>query len=319
MLIVIAYFLDLLFGDPKWLPHPVCLIGNIIKSLEIFLRKYVINEFLAGAYLWFIVVLLSYCVPTGIIVITALFWENIYIVLAVQIFFCYQILAARSLRDESMKVYYALIANDIDKARMYLSYIVGRDTEQLDEEAIIRATVETVAENATDGVVAPIMYMGIGGAPLGFAYKAINTMDSMIGYKNERYLYFGRWAAIADDVANFVPARWAAISMIIAALPLGLNVKNAWRIFKRDRYNHKSPNSAQTESVCAGALGVQLGGSSYYFGKLVEKPTIGDALRKIEAKDIVIANRLMYVSSFISLISIVIFFAVLVALLEIYF
>lgn len=207
---------------------------------------------------------------------------------------CYQILAARSLQKESNLVYLALKNEGIEAARKAVSMIVGRDTENLDTEGVTKAAVETVAENTSDGVIAPLCYMFLGGAVLGFTYKAINTMDSMVGYKNETYQFFGTAAAKLDDIVNYIPARISAVLMIVAVYVLGMNGKNAWKIFCRDRYNHKSPNSAQTESVMAGALGVQLAGDAWYFGKLYKKPTIGDSIRKIEIEDIRRSHRLMY-------------------------
>ena len=202
-----------------------------------------------------------------------------------------------------MKVYYPLNEGNYPEARKYLSYIVGRDTQNLDAKGITKATVETIAENTTDGVVAPLFYMAIGGAPLAFLYKAINTMDSMIGYRNEKYEKFGKVAARLDDIANFIPARITALLMIAASALNGLDYKNAFRMFLRDRKNHKSPNSAQTESVCAGALNVQLAGNAYYFGQLVHKPTIGDNNREIVAQDIVLTNKLMYTTSVLAVIA----------------
>jgi adenosylcobinamide-phosphate synthase len=201
-----------------------------------------------------------------------------------------------------MKVYYALKNNDIAEAKYYLSFIVGRDVEKLSGSQIIKAAVETVAENTADGVIAPMIFLMLGGAPLGLFYKGINTLDSMVGYKNEKYINVGRFSAIADDVFNFIPARIAAILMILSSYILKMDYKNAYRIYKRDRYNHKSPNSAQTESVCAGALNLMLGGNSYYGKILVEKPSIGDDNREAEAEDIKRANKLMYATSIICLI-----------------
>lgn len=291
-ILVIAFILDCIFGDPQSLPHPICLIGNLIKNGETFYRKHVKNEFLGGMLLTVTVVALSFLVPFFIIFIAGK--VNRYLALAINILFAYQILAAKSLKTESMKVYYPLKSGDLPEARKFLSWIVGRDTGALDEIGVTKATVETVAENTTDGVVAPMIFMALGGAPLGFMYKAINTLDSMIGYKNDKYMYFGRFAARLDDVANFIPARITAIFMIIASSFVGLDFKNAFKIYVRDRRNHKSPNSAQTESVCAGALNVQLAGDAYYFGKLTKKPTIGDKNREIEPEDILRANKLMY-------------------------
>ncbi len=291
-ILVIAFILDCIFGDPQSLPHPICLIGNLIKNGEAFYRKHVKNEFVAGMLLTVTVVTLSFLVPFLIIFIAGKI--NRYFALAINILFAYQILAAKSLKTESMKVYSPLKSGNLPEARKFLSWIVGRDTGALDEVGVTKATVETVAENTTDGVVAPMIFMALGGAPLGFMYKAINTLDSMIGYKNDKYMYFGRFAARLDDVANFIPARITATFMIIAAAFVGLDFKNAFKIYVRDRRNHKSPNSAQTESVCAGALNVQLAGDAYYFGKLTKKPTIGDKNREIEPEDIIRANKLMY-------------------------
>ena len=217
--------------------------------------------------------------------------------LAVQMFWCGQALAARGLAQESTNVYNELVRNDLPAARKAVSRIVGRDTQNLTAEGVTKAAVETVAENASDGVIAPLLYMLIGGAPLALTYKAINTMDSMLGYKNEKYLYFGRAAAKLDDLANYIPSRIAALLWVAAAAFTGNDAKGAWRIWRRDRRNHASPNSAQTESACAGALGVQLAGPAYYFGEYYPKPTIGDALRPIEPQDILRANRMMYVAS----------------------
>ena len=213
----------------------------------------------------------------------------------------------RSLRDESMKVYDALKKGTLQDARHAVSMIVGRDTDELTEKGVTKATVETIAENTSDGVIAPMIYMAIGGAPLMFLYKGINTMDSMLGYKNDRYLYFGRCAAKLDDAANYLPARISGILMIAGAFVIGLDSKNAARIFKRDNRNHASPNSAQTEAAMAGALDVQLAGNAYYFGKLYEKPTIGDSVREIEAADIRYANRLMYATAILSILLCILF------------
>ena len=215
---------------------------------------------------------------------------------------CYQILATKSLKVESMKVYDELAKNDLPSARKAVSMIVGRDTKDLTFSGVAKAAVETVAENTSDGIIAPMIFIAIGGAPMGFFYKAINTMDSMVGYKNEKYMNFGRFAAKLDDVVNYLPARISAYQMILSSFFLRYDYKNAFKIYKRDRYNHASPNSAQTESVCAGALDIQLAGNAYYFGKLYEKPTIGDNIREINYDDIKKANRLLYCTSFISIV-----------------
>ncbi len=286
-----AFALDLLFGDPLWLPHPVCLIGNMISSMEKLLRKICRNEFAGGMVLSLVVVSASWTVPFAIVFMAGKLGGTL--ALIIEIYMCYQILAAKSLYQESMKVYRPLVEGNIPEARRFLSRIVGRDTENLDAEGIIKATVETVAENTTDGVMAPLLFMALGGAPLGFLYKAINTMDSMIGYTDEKYLLFGKFAARLDDAANFIPARISAALMILSAFVLGMDAKNAARIYARDRKNHKSPNSAQTESVCAGALGIQLAGDATYGGVLTKKPTIGDGINAIGPADIIRANRLM--------------------------
>lgn len=250
------------------------------------------GERIGGVILVVIVVSVSTVVPFGILYVAyhVQFWLGIMI----ESFMCYQILAARSLQKESDLVYLALRDEGIEVARKAVSMIVGRDTESLDEEGVIKAAVETVAENTSDGVIAPLCYMILGGAVLGFTYKSINTMDSMVGYKNEKYQYFGTAAAKLDDVVNYIPARISALLMIIAAFLTGMNGKNAWKIFWRDRYNHKSPNSAQTESVMAGALDIQLAGDAWYFGKLHKKPTIGDSIRVIEIEDIRRSHKLMF-------------------------
>lgn len=300
MIIGIAYLLDLLFGDPYWLPHPICLIGNTISFLEKKIRRFIRNELFGGLLLVLIVLTLSVCIPFTILFVAKQI--NYYLAVVIEIYFCYQIFAVKSLKTESMKVYKPLVVDDMPEARKYLSYIVGRDTQNLDKQGVIKATVETIAENTTDGVIAPLIFMAIGGAPLAFLYKAINTMDSMIGYKNEKYIRFGKCAARLDDVANFIPSRIAAVIMIMASGLMRLSMKDAIRIFLRDRRNHKSPNSAQTESVCAGALQVQLAGDAYYFGQLVHKPTIGDPTREILPEDIVRTNQLMYLTSFLAVL-----------------
>lgn len=287
--------LDFMFGDPRWLYHPVCLIGKWIGFLE----KHMLNENdtparqqMAGTALWVLTVVPSVLIPA------VLLWaaEKIYPAAAVilESFWCFQLLAARSLWRESGKVYRCLKVHDTEGARRAVSMIVGRDTASLTEEGITKAAVETVAENTSDGVTAPLLFMLLGGAPLGFFYKAVNTMDSMIGYRNDRYLYFGRTAAKADDAANYIPSRISALFMTAAAFFTGMNARNAWKIYLRDRRKHASPNSAQTESVCAGALGVQLAGDAWYFGELHNKENIGDALRPVEAEDIRRAGYLMY-------------------------
>lgn len=302
--IVAGFILDLLFGDPHWLPHPICLIGNLIAFLERNLRKLLAPGktalLLGGALMVVIVLVLTFAVPYAIL--TAAAQISPWLRFALETIMCYQIFATKCLRDESMKVYTALHNHDLADARVKLSWIVGRDTQNLDAEEVTKGAVETVAENTADGIIAPMFYMFLGGAPLAFLYKGINTMDSMVGYKNDKFLYFGRCAAKLDDLANLIPARITGLVMILASYFLNLNYKGAWKIFWRDRYNHLSPNSAMTESVTAGALDIQLGGDHFYFGKLVHKDTIGDNIRDVVPEDIVAANNLLYMTAVLSLL-----------------
>lgn len=302
--LIAGFLLDLIFGDPRWLYHPICLIGNGIAFLEKRIRKIFPKTEkgeLAGGFVEVLLVcLLTFAVPFLILhflyrtVPTAAFF--------LETFWCCQLFAAKSLKMESMKVYDRVKNGTLEEARYAVSMIVGRDTKELTEEGVIKATVETVAENASDGVIAPMFYMALGGVPLMFLYKGINTMDSMLGYKNEKYLYFGRCAAKLDDAANYIPARISGILMAAAAFFVGLDGKNALKIYRRDKRNHASPNSAQTESAMAGALDVQLAGNACYFGKLYEKPTIGDAIRPVEAEDIVRSGRLLYGTSILAVV-----------------
>lgn len=297
-----AFILDMLLGDPQLPIHPVRGIGALIYVTEKCLRKIFRIDPApdaqrrkkrgAGAVLAVTVIAVSVMVPSAVFMILERISHSLH--MAAEVWFCYRLLAMKSLKTESMKVYRALVEGDAEGARRAVSMIVGRDTQNLSEEGIAKAAVETVAENTSDGVVAPLVFMLLFGAVGGFFYKAVNTMDSMVGYQNDTYRYFGTAAARLDDLVNFIPARISACAMIAAAFLLRLDYRNAVRIFKRDRYCHKSPNSAQTEAVCAGALGLKLAGDAYYFGQLVHKPAIGDALRTIEAEDIRRANRLSY-------------------------
>ena len=308
--LTIGYLLDLIIGDPMNFPHPIRLIGSFISKLDHKFMDEKVKEknreagkervlgVKLGVYVITVTILVTAIISAGAYAINPYLGIGIEAVLT-----CY-ILAAKSLSVESSKVYKALKANDTEKARKAVSMIVGRDTEKLDDEGIAKAAVETVAENTSDGVIAPLLYTAIGGPVLGFAYKAINTLDSMVGYHNDRYENFGSFSARLDDIVNFIPARISAGLMIISAYICGVfngiySGKRAVKIFKRDRFNHKSPNSAQTESVCAGALGIKLAGDASYFGKLVKKPYIGDAERNIENEDIKRAGRLMFISEFI--------------------
>lgn len=294
--------MDFIFGDPSWLYHPVRIIGKGIELGERILRKLFREKHLvlAGAVLWVIIAGASFLIPLGLLFLAQKIHPGVRF--ALETFWCFQILAGRSLCRESGKVYDRLQEDDLPGARRAVSMIVGRDTESLTGEGVTKAAVETVAENTSDGVTAPLIYMMIGGAPLGFLYKAVNTMDSMLGYKNDRYLYFGRIPAGMDDIFNYIPARITALAMIAAAYVTGLDGKNAWRVYRRDRKKHASPNAAQTESVCAGALRVQLAGDAVYFGKLYKKELIGDRLRPIEPRDIKRAQRLMYVTALLLLL-----------------
>lgn len=316
--VLIGFILDCMLGDPYTLPHPVRLIGRLISDLESRLLKsgVLVNEQevsssqeekirqlkLSGMLLAVVVLVLSAGIPA--LILYAAYHIHVWLGIAVEGIFCYYLIAARCLRDESMKVYMALASGTEDSlvcGRRAVSMIVGRDTECLDEQGVIKAAVETVAENTSDGVTAPLFYMAFGGGVLGFFYKAANTMDSMIGYQNERYKHFGTFAARLDDVLNFIPSRLTALLMIAAAFLLHMDGANAYRIWKRDRRKHKSPNSAQTESVCAGALNIMLAGDAYYFGELHKKDIIGDDIRQVEKEDIKQANRLMYMTSLLML------------------
>ena len=305
--LVLGYLLDLMIGDPHNIWHPVCGIGKLIQATEKHLRKLLkegkVRERIAGMLLVIIVCSISTVIPWAILFIAGKI--SVYLKLVVMAIMCCQLLATKSLKDESMKVHEKLEQKNLEGAREAVSMIVGRDTKQLTKEGVTKAAVETIAENTSDGIIAPLCYMAIGGPVLGFFYKAVNTMDSMVGYKNEKYIKFGWAAAKLDDVVNFIPARLSAFLMIIGAFFLRLNGKNAWNMYVRDRFNHASPNSAQTESVMAGALEVQLAGDAYYFGKLYKKKTIGDAKRPIQVSDIIKANQLLYVTSFLAMLMVV--------------
>lgn len=322
---IAGFVLDLLIGDPHFIPHPVRLIGSLISFLDkrlncddgynISEKKINLIKYKRGMLLAFTVIFATFAI--SVIIIVAAYSINLYAGVIAEAVMTWQILATKCLRVESMRVYDALRTDGVDAGRMAVSMIVGRDTSVLDAAGVTRAAVETIAENTSDGVIAPMLYTAIGGPVLGFVYKAVNTMDSMLGYKNDKYMYFGRFAARLDDVVNFIPARISAYLMIAAAFIGGrqFDGKNAYRIFKRDRFNHASPNSAQTESVCAGALRVQLAGDAVYFGKLVKKKYIGDGLREIEYEDIKRANRLMYITAFLcELLSVAVMSLVLILL-----
>ena len=302
LVMVIAYLLDLVIGDPYSFPHPVRFIGNLIRFTEgkiriIFKSKKQLK--IGGFLLWTITVGFTALVTN--LILNLLCINNIFYVIIASIIL-YTTLSTKCLADEAKKIYEVLKTGDIEKSRKQLSYIVGRDTTSLNENEIIRATVETVAENTVDGIISPMMYGFIGGPVLAMAYKAINTLDSMVGYKNEKYGDIGFASAKIDDIANFIPARITPFFMMIASFILGFNSKKSIKIAMRDRKNHKSPNCAYAEGAVAGALEVQLGGTNMYFGEKVYKPTIGDKDRELEAEDILRTNKIMYLTSFIALV-----------------
>lgn len=305
-----GFLLDLVLGDPYYLPHPIRLIGKLIEGAEKVLRGMGIRgkdskedsngrAFRQGIGLVLIVVISVVAVTLFLLFMA--YWLHPVLGVVAECIMTYQILAVKCLKVESMKVYQCLKNGNMEQARKAVSMIVGRDTEHLDEEGVAKAAIETVAENTSDGVIAPMLYLAVGGPVLGFLYKAVNTMDSMIGYKNEKYLYFGRAAAKLDDFVNFLPARISACLMIIASFLAGRHFSGtgAWKIYKGDHRKHASPNSGQTEAVCAGALSIRLAGDASYFGKIVKKPYIGEAVRGVEYEDIKWANYLMYITAWL--------------------
>lgn len=303
-MLIVAFVLDLIFKDPKNIPHPVVYIGKLIKYGEIFLRKIfrrgAVAETIAGVILTIFVVVVSFLVPY--IILSIFYSINMVLGIVVEIFMCYQILALGSLKEAAMKVYGELYTGNIEQAKEKLSHIVGRDTENMHEKDVIKATVESVSENTNDGVVAPLFFMIIGGASLGMLYKAVNTLDSMIGYKNKKYEYFGKVAARLDDVLNIIPARITGFLYVAAAFLSGFNYKSAYKILLRDRWNHSSPNSGYPESAAAGALDIQLGGPASYFGEMVDKKYIGDDNKQPNMEDIPKVCMLMTIVSVLALI-----------------
>lgn len=298
--VALGFLLDYLIGDPYNIPHPIRWIGSLISILEGAARKGS-HLLLSGCFITFVTVAVTGALSYGLMLLC--YSLDARLAVAVNGIMCYYCLAMRCLKNESMKVYYELKRDNIQGARKAVSMIVGRDTQCLDKKGITRAAVETVAENASDGVIAPLFYMLIGGGPLAMVYKAINTLDSMLGYKDEKYVDIGRACAKLDDIVNFIPSRIAALFMVAAAFMLKYDYKNALKIWKRDRFNHASPNSAQTEAVCAGALNIQLAGDAYYFGKLYKKKFIGDNVRDIIFEDIESANDIMFLAAFLFLVT----------------
>ena len=299
-ILISAYVLDLIFGDPYSFPHPVKFIGNMIARLEKFFFATLINKLLSGLITFLIVVVSTYF--TTFLLINISYSLNSYLGIAVEILLTYTVLSAKCLEVEAVKVQRELRAKNLENSRKSLSYIVGRDTKELDFTQIIKAVIETVAENTVDGVISPIFYLCLGGVPLAMAFKAISTLDSMIGYRNEKYEEFGKVSARADDVANFIPARLSIIFFTISAFLLRLDYKNAFLICMRDRKNHLSPNCAYSESLTAGALGIQLGGSHYYGGRLVEKQKIGDDLKKADVDDITKTVNMLRIVTFLCIL-----------------
>lgn len=302
--LLLGFCIDILVGDPHGFPHPVVWVGKLITALEKLLRKTLPQnprgEKAGGIILWFTVVFISVFVSLSFLKLCEFF--NIYIKIAAESIMVWQILAIRSLRNESMKVFTALKSGDIEAARKAVSMIVGRDTERLDDKGITRAAVETVAENTSDGVIAPMLFIALGGAPAGFFYKAANTMDSMLGYIDPPYTNFGWFSAKIDDLLNYIPARLSALLMLFSGWILRFDLPNGWRIFCRDRYKHASPNSAQTEAACAGLLDIRLAGDAWYHGILHKKQFIGDPIREIEYDDIPRSCRLEYLTALFMLI-----------------
>jgi len=297
----IAYILDLVFGDPQNIIHPVQIIGKMISLGE----KILLKEKSGSRYKFFAGIILNIFVVSITYGLTCLIYKSSKtsgVFTLIEIYLMYTVFSVNSLAREGNRVYNILKEGDIEKARKDLSYLVSRDTETMDEKMIIRSTMETISENTVDGIVAPMFYMFLGGLPLAMTYKAINTLDSMIGYKNEKYMDFGKFSAKIDDVANFIPARITGFLIVVASMILRYNYKNSLKMFIRDRKNHSSPNSAHAEASVAGALGVQFGGRVSYFGKEVDKPVIGDKIKDFELEDIKKNIKIMYAASFLSLV-----------------
>ena len=293
-----AYIIDIIIGDPRWFPHPVVIIGKAVRFLEGKIRRTsLIGRKKGGIILCFAVVIPVYFITWGIV--EGCFFINSLFGMIVTALLAFLTLATRSLYDESKVVLTALNRGNIEEARKNLSMIVGRDTENLDEQGICRAVIETVSENLSDGIVAPMFYLALGGVPLAMAYKAVNTLDSMVGYKNERYAEIGWFSAKMDDMANWIPARLTGFIIVAVSFILRLNLRDSWKIMRRDGRNHSSPNSGISEAAVAGSLGIQLGGENRYFGEIVRKPTIGDAAKKIDRSDVKKAWVIMFFSSFL--------------------
>ena len=297
--LTIGFLLDLLIGDPQNPFHPIRFIGKLCNSLEMIFRK-ILNKSLkiAGLLTWIFSVVIVYTI--SFLILKLSFSINHILGTAISGIMIYFTISAKALKVEGLKVIKFLLKDDLEGARKQLSYIVGRDTNSLDKEGILRAVVETIAENMSDGVVAPLFYAGLFGAPFTFVYKAVNTMDSIFGYKNDKYKDFGYFPAKLDDIFNYIPARLTGYLIILSSYILKLDYKNSYKIYSRDKYNHSSPNSAHPEAAVAGALGLKLGGAYYYFGKLVEKPTIGDNIKNIDISDVYKTNNILYLVTTLS-------------------
>lgn len=302
--VVAGFIMDILFGDPSWIRHPVVIMGKGISIMENALRRMFpktdSGEFAAGLVMTIVLPVLVLAVTAGVCVVAYMVHPGL--CLAVETLWCWQAFSMKGLKTESMNVYRCLAEGELNDSRKAVGRIVGRDTANLDETGVTKAAVETVAENFGDGVMSPLVFMIIGGAPLAMFYKSINTMDSMVGYKNKRFLFFGRAAAKLDDFVNYIPARLGGIMWVAGAMLSGYDYRNSWRIWRRDRRNHASPNSAQTEAACAGALGIRLAGPAYYFGEYYEKPYIGDAINEISYENIRDADRMMYCAGIVAVI-----------------
>jgi len=305
--LMIGFVLDLLLGDPEWLYHPVCIIGKYISFMEKKLRKRGGNLRKSAVFLTASTVLLTMAVVAVLMWLLSLI-GRIPLLIGMSLL-NWMGIAVTCMAKEARGVAKAL-DKGVDAGRTQVARIVGRDTQSLNEEEIIKATIETVAENTTDGVISPLFYAAIGGPVLLWGFKAASTLDSMVGYLDEKYRDIGWSSAKLDDVLNYLPARITALLMCLAAFFTGMDGKNAWRIVRRDHANHKSPNCAWSEAAAAGAMHIQLGGTHDYFGKPIEKPTIGDADRPAQREDIGKVNRLLYVTSGM-MISIILLFAIM--------
>ena len=302
-IIAFAYILDLVFGDPSWLPHPVRGIGYLAQKLEMPLRKAVRNERVAGAVFGVSIIAVVYF--TSFALIHAADYFNRYLGIIVSVFFIYTSLAIKDLEVESMRVYHALKDQDIALARRNLGLIVGRDTKDLSELDIIRATVETIAENIVDGIIAPLFYLLLGGPALALAYKAVNTLDSMVGYKNDRFKDFGWLSARIDDWANFIPARVSGFILPIASWLLGMDAISSFKAALADGKKNPSPNSGIPEAAVAGALGVRLGGLNFYNSVPMIKPIIGVNKNALSLAHIKKSIKIAYISSLLSIILVI--------------